>query len=258
MPPIPQPESIRCYFDPVHGNETNLIKDPAEVYFSLTDELAGSYRDLEKCLGKEEQARAARFLHETDRATYTSCHAMLRLILGRRLEKDPRQISFLTGAYNKPRLECDPVYFNITHTGKAFAIVVSESCETGIDMESVSRTMNFNGIIKNFFSVTESEFILKDPAESSSMFFMLWTRKEALLKALGTGIADNLPGVEVSRKENHIRKESFENMVPDSAFKEHFIYSFKYLNYYLSVAFPGVTTINFNHLTSENIFSFFD
>ncbi len=254
----PQPDSVRCYFDPVPGTPTNLITGPADVYFSQTDELVGIIGDPGKYLGKDEMARAARFLHENDRATYASCHVMLRLILARRLGTDPHQISFRTGVYKKPWLEGNPVYFNITHTANAFAIVISESCEAGIDMEPVNRDMNFRGIIKNFFSNSESEYIFRDPSESTSRFFMLWTRKEALLKALGTGIADNLPGVEVSHKENHIRRESFENMVTESVLREHFIYSFKHLNFFLSVAFPGMTTINFNHLTGENISSFFD
>jgi phosphopantetheinyl transferase len=258
MPSSTKPDSIRCYFDPVPGNKTNLNAGQAEVYFSQTDDLSEIKRDLRKYLGVDEQARADKFLHENDRATYISCHAILRLILGKRLETDPLRISFLTGVYKKPGLEGNPVYFNITHTGNSFAIVISESCEAGIDMESVNRDMNFRGIIKNFFSMSESEFIMQDPAESASRFFMLWTRKEALLKALGTGIADNLPGVEVSGKENHIRKESFENMVPESVLREHYVYSFKYLNYFLSVAFPCVTSLSFNHLTSENIYSFFD
>jgi 4'-phosphopantetheinyl transferase len=258
MPLIPQPDSIRCYFDPVPGAEANMITGTAEVYFSQTDDLAGINSDLVKYLGKDEMSRAARFVHETDRATYTSCHALLRLMLGRRLGTDPLRISFLTGAYNKPWLERNPVYFNITHTANAFAIVISESCEVGIDMESINRKMNLSGIIKSFFSKGESEFIHQEPSESVSRFFMLWTRKEALLKALGTGIADNLQGVEVSQKENHIRWESLENMIQESALREHNIYSFKYLDYFISVAVPCAATINFHHITSENIFSLFD
>jgi phosphopantetheine--protein transferase-like protein len=118
--------------------------------------------------------------------------------------------------------------------------------------------MNFRGIIKSFFSKSESEFILEEPDKASDRFFKLWTRKEAFLKALGTGIADNLQGVEVSGNENHIRKESFENLVPVSVLREHYIYSFEYLHYVLSIAVPYDSEIIFHHLSGSSIFSIFN
>ena len=250
-------DCIRCYFDPVPAVKPLKITGTVDVFFAETQDLVEAYSNLKQNIGKEEQDRADKFVHEKDRTTYISCHAILRLLLSGKLNISPLEITYLNGVYNKPMLPGDPVFFNITHTGQSFAIVISDSFEAGIDMESINREMNFRGIIKSFFSKSESEFILEEPDKASDRFFKLWTRKEAFLKALGTGIADNLKGVEVSGKENHIRKESFENLVPVSVLREHYIYSIEYLHYFLSIAVPCETEINFHHLSGSNIFSFF-
>jgi len=252
-----QADCIRCYFDPLQVGTMSMITNSADVYFAETTDLAGIYSGLKQYLGKEELARADRFVYDKDRSTYVSCHAILRLILAKRLRLGPLDISFINGVYNKPKLPGDPLFFNITHTVNAFAVVIADNFEAGIDMESVNRTMNYNGIIGNFFSESEGKYIRQIPEEENSRFYKLWTRKEALLKALGTGIADNLPGVEVSGNENYIRKESFESLIPESALKEYYIYSFMYQNYFLSIAAPCKTSINFIHLRESNINSFF-
>ena len=168
--------------------------------------------------------------------TYISCHALLRLVLSKTLNKEPLEVRFFNELYNKPALLGNPLYFNISHTKGAFAFVVSNNHYVGIDLEKVSKIIDFTSIIETYFSSCEREYILESKAEALDRFFLLWTRKEALLKALGTGIIDNLKQVEVL--ENIIRREVFDNLIADCLFDDHFIYSTNLSNHFLSVAIP--------------------
>jgi 4'-phosphopantetheinyl transferase len=62
----------------------------------------------------------------------------------------------------------------------------------GVDIERIKHQFGYRDIAAQYFSAPEVAFIngAEMPTEA---FFLLWTRKEALLKACGTGIDDNLP-----------------------------------------------------------------
>jgi len=76
-----------------------------------------------------------------------------------------------------------------------------------------------------------------------------------LLKALGIGLINNLKEVELCDQENHLNKKSF-NLPLNSISDLHYIYSKRWLNYYLSIAIPEKVTLGFIRLTSENYTSF--
>jgi 4'-phosphopantetheinyl transferase len=177
------------------------------------------------------------------------------LILAKELNVNPLDLLFIKGLNNKPGLTNDSAYFNISHTREAFAIVISRHHYVGIDLEELNFSMNFHPIIKTFFSPRERQFILQSDSEAVNRFFLLWTRKEALLKALGTGIMDILTHVEVSEQENLLDKEFFDSEIIDSACNEHFIYSMVMGNNYLSIAAPCNAIVNINHLDNETVLS---
>lgn len=249
---------IHCYFDTGSKTTSEENLNRVEVFYAKTKDLISRYLDFKNYISHEELLRASRFHFDKDKDTYIFCHALLRLILSDRLKKKPLDILFINGLHNKPGLMGNPMYFNITHTRDAFAFATSKNFHVGIDLEKVSREIDFISIIETYFSKREREFILHSQSEAKNRFFLLWTRKEALLKALGTGIISNLTQVEASEQENFINKKSFDNLVTDSAFNEHFIYSKKLCNYYLSIAIPHKATINFYHLNKENIVSLLD
>lgn len=229
-----------------------------EVFYAKTIDLITGYPDFKNYITKDEQLRADRFHFEEDMETYISCHALLRLILSRKLNKEPLEIIFVNELYNKPGLSGNPLYFNITHTRDAFAFATSKNFHVGIDLEKISREIDFISIIETYFSKREREYILGSQFEARDRFFHLWTRKEALLKALGTGIITDLTQVEVSEHESFVNKKSPGKLVFDSAFNDHFIYSKKFLNYYLSIAIPQKVEIRFIHINEENIKSYLD
>jgi 4'-phosphopantetheinyl transferase len=257
VPIISMSDCVRCYFEPAR-HEIGLGRDELNVVYVETGNPGSQNFDMMNYITNDERSRADRFLFKKDRETYIYCHALLRLILAGKLNKDPREISFINGKNNKPELTDNPYYFNITHTRETFAIVISRHYYVGIDLEKIDTGMDFHSVIKSYFGGKEQEFILRSDYEAAERFFLLWTRKEALLKALGTGIIDNLPRIEVSGESNLINREVFGNVLSSSASDEHFIYSAKLGNYYLSVASPHRAKINIYQLNNEDVFSYLD
>jgi 4'-phosphopantetheinyl transferase len=248
---------IRCYFDSKSRPASKFHSGKVDIFFAETKDLSPVYPDLKNYIVNDERLRADKFQFEKDRETYITCHAILRLVLAQRLNIDPLGISFRKGVNQKPYLIDNPAHFNITHTREAFAVAVSKDFLVGIDLELIKQDININSIAKSYFSKIEREYILESEIDSKNRFFQLWTRKEALLKALGTGIVNNLKKIEVSGQENFINRKSFDNLVFEDAFHDLFIYSNKINDNYLSIAIPYQASLNFFHLNSENIFSFF-
>jgi 4'-phosphopantetheinyl transferase len=216
-------------------DDSSLI---VEAFFAETKDFSSEYSNIKNFINSEDKLKAERLHLVEDRYTYLICHTLLRLVLSRRLNIDPEEIPIVYDRNNKPWIRENPLFFNISHSREAFAFAISQYSRVGIDLEKVDRNINFESITKRFFSREENEFILESPCDSTDRFFLLWTRKEALLKALGTGIITNLSRIEVFRQKNIFDRELFGNMVDDSLFCDYYIYSKKMLDYYISIAVP--------------------
>jgi phosphopantetheine--protein transferase-like protein len=244
---------IRCCFDLSQDENLKEGTIPIEIFFAETKDLISEYKELKKFFDKNDVLRAERFYFKEDHDTWLFCHTLLRLFISSKLGIEPSEVIITYDKNNKPWLKGDALFFNISHTRDAFAFAISERGRIGVDLERIDRDIDFISIIKKFFSRGEVKFILEDTAGSKEKFFLLWTRKEALLKALGTGIIEKLTDVEVFREENFLNRASFENIIDESVLCEHFIYSDKVLNNYLSVAVPSRAIINFHFINYQNI-----
>jgi len=244
---------VRCCFNREGDDKTDININLVSIYFAKTKDIISKYPRLIKFIDKDDRLRADKFHFEEDRCTWLFCHTLLRLVIASKLGIDSSEVIFFTDINNKPWLEGNPLFFNISHTREALAFAISDSAIVGIDIEKVDRKIDFESIIRTFFSPGERKFILTDPDLSREKLFLLWTRKEALLKALGTGIINKLTDVEVFREINILNSISFENIVDDHSFCDHYLYSKKILNHYLSLAVPSKAKISFHHLNSENV-----
>jgi 4'-phosphopantetheinyl transferase len=246
---------IKCCFTSEFKSKSEASKGRLNIFYAKTEELSSRLSDLENYISGYEKLRAEKFYFKTDRDTYLTSHAILRLVLADYLNTNPINIKYINGKNNKPGLEGDPIYFNISHAKEAFAIAVSKDFYVGIDLEYIDENLEIHPIAKSFFGEKEREYIFRSKIEARDRFFLLWTRKEALLKALGIGLINNLKEVELCDQENHLNKKSF-NLPLNSISDLHYIYSKRWLNYYLSIAIPEKVTLGFIRLTSENYTSF--
>lgn len=84
----------------------------------------------------------------------------------------------------KPYFKDNDLYFSIAHTKNAIALAVSEK-PIGVDIEKIRDTKN--DIAKRFFTSDENKFI-NSSSDKGQAFFEIWTKKEAYLKQVGTGL----------------------------------------------------------------------
>jgi len=127
---------------------------------------------------------------------------MLRLGLARYLEKAPEKIALTANSYGKPSVaERSALNFNVSHSGGLGAIAFTTAGEVGIDVEAIRCDVGAVEIASAHFTRTEAAIITAaaTPQEQANAFLLLWTRKEAVLKASGCGLLGGLDGVDVSQ-----------------------------------------------------------
>ncbi len=143
------------------------------------------------CLSGEETQRAARFFKDADRVRYVLAHAMLRTLLARRLAAAPAEIAFAASPNGKPRLAkpAAQIAFNLSYA-EGMAALAFASRPVGVDVEAVREDLAFSEIGRRFFRPDELRYLESGVGpDVRNRFFRLWTRKEAVLKALGVGLS---------------------------------------------------------------------
>jgi 4'-phosphopantetheinyl transferase len=156
-----------------------------------------------RCLSADELDRAGRFAVASARDRFLAARGALRMVLGAYLGVDAHKLRFVYGPYGKPSLAPElrrgAVHFNLSHSGELALIAVTTGRDLGIDVERVHAAPDFVSVVNHFFSPQERERLLNLPGrERVAAFFRFWTRKEAVLKGLGRGIASPLDGLDVS------------------------------------------------------------
>jgi phosphopantetheinyl transferase len=228
-----------------------------EVYFAETKDIIAESDNLMNYADDKDKSASDRLHFEQDRNTHLFCHTLLRLIISEKLNIHPSEIMLIDDGKSKPYIDGFPLFFNISHTRNAFALAFCDTNEVGIDLEEVNREMEFKSIIRRFFSAAERTFILDSPEDSINRFFLLWTRKEALLKAIGTGIISNLSHVEVTGNEEKAVGKPCEEIDNHLLFLNHYLYSQKILNYFFSVAAPVEPKLIVSVLNAEKVRSYY-
>ncbi len=171
-----------------------LPRDEVHVWRADLDRKTSEISKLQQTLSEDERARAARFHFSHDRSRFIVARGVLRAILGRYVNVPPGQIEFRYEYNGKPGLaaacEEDELRFNLSHSHGLALYAVASGREVGIDIEYIHATKADDGIAERFFSPAEVAALRALPAKKRTRaFFTCWTRKEAYIKARGTGLA---------------------------------------------------------------------
>jgi len=142
---------------------------------------------LRALLSVDELARADRFALPGHAARFVAAHGRLRQLLGHLVGQPPAALVFCASTGGKPELAAGGLRFSLSHTADLAALAVAPF-EVGLDIEMI-RPID-RDLPEQFFCRQERDALraLPEPAWLAA-FFRCWTRKEAVSKALGLGLA---------------------------------------------------------------------
>lgn len=140
-------------------------------------------------LGPEEQRRATRFHFDHDRATYVLAHAAWRVLLGRCLGVAATEVPLGFAASGQPQLPGTGWATSLSHSGTRVLFAAARADALGVDIECGSARTRLDALAEDICSPVELVCVRGLPeAQRGPALLRLWTRKEALLKALGLGL----------------------------------------------------------------------
>ena len=158
---------------------------------------------LASVLDAHERERAGRFHFPAGRERYVASHGVLRVLLSLYTGVPPGDVTINRSAGGKPSLAPadarSPLTFNMAHAldGALFAFRAGEG-ELGVDVEHVSADAPIEEMSRASLSEREKSALDALPrGERRATFFQWWTRKEAVLKATGEGLAASLERLSV-------------------------------------------------------------
>lgn len=144
-------------------------------------------------LSEDERVRGGRFMRETSRWQYVTTRIALRLLLGRYLTCSPKDLCFRCSPCGKPELDDPagdtPIRFNVSHVHGMALIAVAHGRALGVDLErvQVDKNLEFKG--RWAFHSDELDALPTGKCNyGHAAFYLLWTQKEAYLKAIGVGL----------------------------------------------------------------------
>ena len=176
--------------------ECDLYKEIDGVHIYYVDLKEDDAREeyAASCLNAAEKKRMQEYQVAEVRRHHVLMRATLRTLLCERLECDNARLDFEKLPHGKPYARIDgapaAIQFNVTHGDGHGLIAVTSHGSIGVDLETYSDRRNFAGISKAVFGTYEQEALtVVSGAQQVRLFYRLWTMKEALLKALGTGLS---------------------------------------------------------------------
>jgi 4'-phosphopantetheinyl transferase len=147
-------------------------------------------------LSEAERAKAGRFHFERDARRYRASHTALRVVLAQVTGEAARELTFEEGPFGKPRLPgSGRPHFNMSHSAGWALIGVCADAPIGVDIEVPRPMSDLEALAQRNFTPAEFEALLAvAQARRLEAFLRGWTRKEACLKAVGSGLSIE-PGV---------------------------------------------------------------
>jgi 4'-phosphopantetheinyl transferase len=151
-------------------------------------------------LDPAERDRAARLARDPDRRAFVAAHLLLRQLLAERLRCSTAELTFSRarcpvcgGPDGRPILDLPdpPIHFSLARSADLVLVGLAH-VPVGVDVEALANDRTLDPVVSLLHPAERDEIIAARPAERGPVFTRLWTRKEAYLKGLGTGIAHGL------------------------------------------------------------------
>jgi len=198
----PSSQSSRSWLPPPFT--VTLGDDDLHVWLATLDLPRSTVDRLRQLLSSDETVRADRFHFAIDRDRFIVARGYLRTILGKYISTDPSEIRLSYGEFGKPSVTnpsavAAGLKFNLAHSGGLALYAMTLRAEIGVDLEEIRADFSTDEIAERFFSGKEIVRLRSlPPSEHPQAFFHCWTRKEAFVKAKGTGLSQALDQFDVT------------------------------------------------------------
>ena len=149
---------------------------------------------MSRWLDEDETTRWQRFRHPRPKRQFVLCRSALRALLCERIGCSNGDLRVVAGDHGKPhamvRGAPARVGFSVSHSGEHGMIALSREARVGVDVEVRRTRHDVGGRIATAFSEAEQTALATaEGDDKTTLFFRLWTLREALIKALGTGFS---------------------------------------------------------------------
>lgn len=144
--------------------------------------------------------------------------APLLALLASYLGTEPSAVRLLAGEHGRPALDAqsrDALDFNWSHSGERALVAVARGIAPGIDLELRRTRASALEIAQRFFTAGEAAWLATlDEDARRAAFLELWTAREAVLKALGRGLAFGLDRLSIHSDADGLALRSLEGDDP--------------------------------------------
>ncbi len=185
--------------------ETPTDRDPATpppgvdlLWSGRVAEHADDALASRRVLDAEESARLDGFVRPADRDAYAVAHVTLRRLLGERLGRTPEAVvlerepcTHCGGPHGRPVVPGNEVHFSLSHTNGLVLIALAPA-PVGVDVEAVPEASTITDVATQLHPQERAELAGLPAADRAFGFTRCWTRKEAVLKAAGVGLNEDL------------------------------------------------------------------
>lgn len=201
------------------AQDFRLATDACHVWTLSLKQPAGVLERLQQSLSQDELQRARRYRYARQLRQFILTRGALRELLGCYLDKAPAQCCITLSESGKPFVAASTsdgrsdavhagghgfahsgeIFFNVAHAGDQAIIAIARGIEVGVDIEAHRVLDERQALTDMILSPTEKERWEALPEETRTCaFYALWTRKEAVAKAIGQGLLMELNTLGVS------------------------------------------------------------
>ena len=193
MMPEPEPESASI----------RLERDEVHVWTAALDDAHWDVTALGHTLSSDERRRSEALRCSRQRRRFVVGRGLLRRLLARYTGVGPRDLAFAYGGAGKPELAgtvgWSDLRFNVSHSQGVALYGLMRGRRIGVDVEVRRHLADLGEVARSCCSEREVAMLEGlPPAWRQVAFYWAWTRKEAVLKALGTGLSIAPDRVEVT------------------------------------------------------------
>jgi len=177
------------------GRGADAAGGQCDVYLARLDQLRPWHDGL---LTEAELERAGRFRFPADRGRFVLGTALLRSAVAERTGSAPaavrldRRCDQCGEPHGRPRLPGTGLHASISHSGDIIMVALTSVGPVGVDVEEIKR-LDYESLEASVCTPIE-----RAQVRSAADFYVLWTRKEAVLKATGDGLRTPMTAVAVS------------------------------------------------------------